>query len=332
MDKNGLRQQNLSLLRRTLKELRLATKPQLSEASGLSVVTVNSLVKELVERDEAQVVEEVSSTGGRPAVQYRFYAERRLALVGYMYEQAGVDQLYVMLVNLLGEPLTLLQERFPAVRVDMDFLVGVLRPYLQQYPAISTVLIGLPGVETAGRLKVVDYPALMDCAFSEEMSSRLQKPVQMVNDINATVVGLGASLGAVSQKETVLGVYWPQDYPPGAGILIRGQLYTGRDGVAGEIGHRFGRPGRVKQQVSHQAEVMEMTELLTRMWNPHRLVFYDEQLTEAAIAEIQAGCRGRIPIRFLPELSLRTSIHQDYRRGMCLLAESLLENGRTMDE
>ena len=49
MDKNGLRQQNLSLLRRTLKELHRATKPQLAEVSGLSVVTVNSLLKELIE-------------------------------------------------------------------------------------------------------------------------------------------------------------------------------------------------------------------------------------------------------------------------------------------
>lgn len=332
MDKSGLRQQNISLLRRTLKELRLATKPQLAEASGLSVVTVNSLLKELVERDEAQALTEASSTGGRPATQYQFQAERRLALVGYMYEQAGADQLYIMLINLLGEPLTLLQEKFPAARVDMDFLVGIFQPYLQQYPAISTILIGLPGVETAGRLNVVDYPALMDCAFSEEMSSRLGKPVQMVNDINATVVGLGASLGSDSQRETVLGIYWPQHYPPGAGILIQGQLYTGRDGMAGEIGHRFGQPGRIKPPVSHQAEVMEMTELLTRMWNPHRLVFYDERLTETALAEIQSGCSGRIPARFLPKLSLRTSIHQDYRRGMCLLAGSLLENGRILDE
>ena len=125
MDKSGLRQQNISLLRRTLKELRLATKPQLAEASGLSVVTVNSLLKELVERDEAQALTEASSTGGRPATQYQFQAERRLALVGYMYEQAGADQLYIMLINLLGEPLTLLQEKFPAARVDMDFLVGI---------------------------------------------------------------------------------------------------------------------------------------------------------------------------------------------------------------
>ena len=49
---NLIKAGNLNILRRAFKEKRVATKPQLSELTGLSVVTINSLVNVLLNNGE----------------------------------------------------------------------------------------------------------------------------------------------------------------------------------------------------------------------------------------------------------------------------------------
>ena len=56
MDRNDLRSRNLELLRSALRSLRVVTKPQAAEVTGLSVVTVNTLMQELMEAGEAKLM------------------------------------------------------------------------------------------------------------------------------------------------------------------------------------------------------------------------------------------------------------------------------------
>lgn len=319
-----MRSQNFGLLRRVLIKKRLATKPELAEASGLSVVTVNNLLKDLLSAGEVQTAERTAFTGGRPALQYRYYAERKLILVGYMYEEQGQDRLHVMLVDLLGESLAGAERSFKTEQVDFSFFTRIFQEYVQRYPAIVGVLVGLPGVEIGGRLQVIDYPELRESAFSADLATRLERPVSVINDINAVVAGYGALQGKRIYEETIVGIYWPQSHPPGAGILLHGKIYLGRDGMAGEIGGRFSYSQSSMKRPAHEESVGEVINLLTQMWNPHELVFYDEQLTEKKLADIREKVVSKDFARILPDIKLRRNLHQDYRRGMCILAGDFL--------
>ena len=58
MNRKDVRNHNLQKIRSALRSMRQATKPQLAEHTGLSVMTVNTLVKILQERGEVELMED----------------------------------------------------------------------------------------------------------------------------------------------------------------------------------------------------------------------------------------------------------------------------------
>lgn len=326
MDKKDLRSRNLLLLRKALQGQQRLTKPQAAVATGLSVVTVNSLMQELVAEGEAMLIEEAASSGGRPAQCYAFCAEKRLALTAYMHEKAGKDTLFIAVLDLLGRVVE--RQELQPEHVDLALFSTVLKPYFRRYPQLAVVLVGLPGMEVHGRLAVIDYPALQDLAFCQQLQEILQCPVYLENDINAAVLGYTAKLGEAAAQETVVGIYLPQNYPPGAGISLQGRIYKGRDGMAGEIGNRLrfwsGDGIIAGQDAAVLARIAELVVLFTVTWNPHRLVLYRETLQPGDLRAIQTLAAGTFAAEFLPALEVKASIYEDYGRGIQQLAMAYL--------
>ncbi|SHK80088.1 ROK family protein [Selenomonas ruminantium] len=327
MNKKDVRKHNLQKVRQALRSLRQATKPQLAESTGLSVMTVNTLVKILQEQGEVELLEaflpSASEDGGRPARQYRYLADRLLALTLCFYEEDGTNRLEVNVENLFGD--SVFSERLACPDVSLDFLLARIRQYQAQYPRLALVMMGLPGVEVDGAMAVVDYPALKGVRLREQLEASTGLPIRLVNDINAAVSGYGMTLGETSRQETVVGIYWPRNYPPGAGILLNGKLYKGRDGLAGEISCLFDR-GLYQPRELSAAQVAEKIVHFVRFWNPHRMVLYLEDIAPDREAEIRQICAASLPERFMPEIVLGRPLREDYRRGIHALAGNFLEN------
>jgi hypothetical protein len=317
MDKRDLRERNLEILRAALKSLRCATKPQLAEVSKLSVVTVNTLLQELLAAGEVAVDTEAPSSGGRPAQQYCFNAEYRLALAVYMHEKNNKDTVFISVENMIGG--TLERAELQPEKVTLDFFAKVLQPYFVRYPQITVVIVGLPGVEVGGKLAVIDYPELRGKPFCAWLAKKVKRPVYFENDINAAVAGYGYALGSRSQTETIIGIYFPHNYPPGAGIFMQGRIYRGRDGMAGEIGYHFSR-----QEQDALALVAQNVLLFARTLNPHRMVIYHAGMQPQQAAVVTELCGRELAAEFLPELEIKPDIYEDYSRGIRRLAVEYL--------
>ena len=134
---------NLNKLRNAFKLKKIASKPQLSELTGLSVVTINSLVNILVENGE--VIEDVilPSNGGRPATAYRFNSEFSLVLVIYMYEQRGEDTTFICVSNLYGEILEKIERTM--IKIENNSFDSLIEKMLIKYPNIKVISFGMPG-------------------------------------------------------------------------------------------------------------------------------------------------------------------------------------------
>ena len=334
MNRKDVRNHNLQTIRSALRSLRQATKPQLAEHTGLSVMTVNTLVKILHERGEAELLEDFlpsgSEEGGRPARQYRYLADRLMALVMCFYEEAGENRMELGVENLLGD--IVFSEKVACHEVSPELLLETIRRYQEKYPNLALVMMGLPGVEVDGVMAVIDYPALKGLRLREQLESFAGLPVCLVNDINAAVSGYGMTLGQAAKDETVVGIYWPRNYPPGAGILLKGELYKGRDGLAGEISCAFDRSTCMPEEVS-AGQVAEKIVSFVRFWNPHRIVLYHEGITPDMEGEFKSLCAASLPERFMPKLILGRPLREDYRRGIHALAGNYLETlGRTGEE
>ena len=86
-DTRLMKQLNISTLRRVLSGEGKATKPQLSRLTGLSVVTVNALITEMLEQGEVQELGMVPSGGGRPSMQYGYCYGYRTMVIIYGHQE-----------------------------------------------------------------------------------------------------------------------------------------------------------------------------------------------------------------------------------------------------
>lgn len=223
---------NLNNVRQALKQIETATKPQLSKLTKLSVVTVNSLVKELHELGEIFEDETVPSNGGRPALTYRFNYDFSLALVISLKENQGNELVTVMVVNLENRIIDKEEHILP--RFERQFLYESIEHLINLYPSIKVIGFGIPGQTVNGEVTVTSHSELKGIRLAEEIESKFNMPVLVENDVNAAVSGFYAN-HEFSDDRSIVGIYFPTKYPPGMGIYLNGSLVKGKSGMAGEI-------------------------------------------------------------------------------------------------
>lgn len=322
---NLVKEINLNVLRNVFKVKKIASKPQLAELTGLSVVTINSLVSILVENGEVMEDVILPSNGGRPATAFRFNNEFSLALAIYMYEQKGEDTVFICVSDLYGEIVEKIEKKM--VNIKKDSFDSLIEKMILKYPNIKVIGFGMPGEEVDGKLLISDYKELKNEFFTNYIEEKFKLPVIFENDINAAVEGYCYSHG-VTEKQCVIGVYFPSKYPPGAGIYINGGIYKGRNGLAGEIKYL---PFEVDWE-NFDFNKTQMKEIIIKtlsafcsMYNPDIIVLYGEGITDSIISEFKSRCNSEIEKIMLPEIIISKELNQDFEIGIKQIALKAIE-------
>jgi fructokinase len=109
---------------------------------------------------------------------------------------------------------------------DIEAAIGCTAP----------VGIGMPGAisPATGLVKNANSTWLNGQPFAEDLAALLARPVRLANDANCFALS-EASDGAAAGASCVFGVIIGTG--TGGGIVVRGQLLTGADAIAGEWGH-----------------------------------------------------------------------------------------------
>lgn len=96
--------------------------------------------------------------------------------------------------------------------------------------------IGLPGMENAsdGTLLTVNIPAANGKPLRQDLQNKLQRDVNIENDANCFALS-EAWDDEFQGQGSVLGLIMGTGF--GGGIIINGQVLSGRNHVAGEVGH-----------------------------------------------------------------------------------------------
>jgi len=102
--------------------------------------------------------------------------------------------------------------------------------------ARGTVGIGTPGAvsRVTGRMKNCNSTWLNGMPLLEDLQRRLARPLRISNDANCFALS-EATDGAAAGAEVVFGVIIGTGC--GAGIVVRGEVLTGPNAIAGEWGH-----------------------------------------------------------------------------------------------
>jgi hypothetical protein len=223
---------NLNILRDAIREVKVATKPQLAELTGISVVTINSLAQILLRSGEILESQIMQPEIGRPAVSYQFNENHRLALIIYLHEKEGIDTGFFTVINLYGESVKKVERTVKQVVINS--FDSVIKELIQEFPNIQLISFGMPGVEVNDSLMIMDYEGLLNTKLVSYIKEQFHIPVTFENDINAATAGFCYQHG-ITKEQCVIGLYFPEKYLPGAGIYLHGDIYKGRNGLAGEI-------------------------------------------------------------------------------------------------
>ncbi|MCB1024571.1 MAG: ROK family protein, partial [Acidobacteria bacterium] len=109
--------------------------------------------------------------------------------------------------------------------------------------AVSIATPATVNVITGTIISAPNVPALDGVRIVDELEKRLGIPAILGNDANAAAVGenwLGASRGLKNSIMVTLGT------GVGGGLILNGEVFSGSDGTAGEIGHICVEPKGVK--------------------------------------------------------------------------------------
>ncbi|MGD9485878.1 ROK family transcriptional regulator [Streptomyces sp. TRM70308] len=228
-------------LERVVRAVRMAgslTQAEIARTTGLSAATVSNIVREL--KDGGTVDVTPTSAGGRRA--------RSVSLSGDAGIVVGVDfghsHLRVAVGNLAHR---VLAEESEPIDVDASAAQGLDRA--EEVVArlltgagigpekVIGVGLGVPGpidVETGVLGSTAILPGWAGTNPRDDLAARLGVPVHVDNDANLGALGElvwggGRGVADLAYIKVASGV--------GAGLVIRGQVYRGPGGTAGEIGH-----------------------------------------------------------------------------------------------
>lgn len=322
-----MKEVNTNLVRNALKAERRSTKQKLSELTGLSAVTVASILQLLISTNEVYGDDVIPSNGGRPSQRFCYNYEHSHALVIYTHEYQGVDEVYIRVVNLAGECIHKEKTRLDDIRLDsFEPLIDALTA---QYPTIKAIGFGMPGKEYEEIMAIADYKSINDTRFTEHYRNRYSLPVVFENDVNAAVVGY-CHKQRIESEAAIVYLYFPQKYPPGAGIYINGRLYKGHANFAGEIKYM---PLDIDWSSIDYDEfdqtcdaVAKLVSALICALGPERIVLYGSFLTKGHLDAVAWTCGQTVPELFMPQILLSSNFDLDFEIGTIEYTLDLLES------
>jgi fructokinase len=150
----------------------------------------------------------------------------------------GGTKTEIIALNYQGE--TLLRERVETPQDDYEGTVEVVRSLVVNAERVlggrASVGIGTPGAisPATGLLKNSNSVCLNGQPLLQDLERALERKIRIANDANCFALSEAAD-GAAAGAEVVFGVIIGTG--TGAGIVVRGQVLTGPDAIAGEWGH-----------------------------------------------------------------------------------------------
>ena len=244
-DQQLVKRINRSVLLRLLRSHGALSRAQLAHTSGLTKSTVSLLVRELM--DEGWITEAASTAApglGRPSTPLHIDGKQR----GMVGVEVAVEALRVVGVSLTGQVLCALEEQLVGstpedVCRQAARLVARTHAQLQQRGVqLVGVGVGLPGAfdEATGMLRFAPNLGWRNVNFVPQITQALQlagvPPVGVHVQNEADTAALSEyEFGDGDDQDSL--IFVTCGVGVGAGIVLNDRLFTGRQGMAGEIGH-----------------------------------------------------------------------------------------------
>jgi len=317
-----LKQTNIGKVKRSLLELGEATKAEIAASTGLTTVTCGTILNELVSSGTVTESGEARpSCGGRPAQVYRYAPRANMFICMYTLSEAGRETLHSRVTDVLGTDYeTAVEER---QNLDVPCLIRKAQKWIQKYPLVRAVIVGIQGCVGDGAVEFSDISAFDGVNVTAEMSSALGIPVYLENDMNA--IALGFSRENQNEKNVTI-LFFPKGNPPGAGFLVDGNILRGSSNLAGELSRLpFGYS--VKEQTKLFSSLKSSFPMLVRIvvttivyLDPAVIVFTGNLAGELSPQKLSAAVERSLQRKKSPRFIFRPDTQKEYFDGLSAIA------------
>lgn len=322
-----LKQANLSIIRRALKNKKTATRAELSEETGISPTTTRALLTEMMGNGEIESAGFDASSGGRKAERYRFQMDKYCGAAFCITD----EEVRFLLTNLYGEVTDTAILQIQNDNIEQTIISFLDRLILTK--EIKSIGIGVQGVVdgTFFWKKRLHDDELYRVDIGSNLMKRYGIPVILENDLNATAIGFKLCY----EKE------FPCEKPDqinmayihfekgciSAGFIAEGRIIRGSRNFAGELGLIPVEGGRLlEESLSSCSDDAQYTDRLVKIlsWvcgilNPQYIALGGSDLRKSRISSACDGLSAYLPDHMAAELLYSPDVWNDYFHGLAFL-------------
>lgn len=241
-----VKKNNKSLVLQIILQNEPLSRADIAQLTGLNKSTVSSLVNDLLEEELVYESGPGESSGGRRPVLLYFNKA-----AGYSIGiDIGVNYILSVLTDLKGNILLEKNQLIldTSYAVVMDLVSGMIRSLMGKMPAskygIVGIGIGVPGIlDKEGTVLLAPNLGWNDISLKTAIEEEFKIPVIIENEANAGAYG-EKQFGAGQNFQNI--IYVSAGIGIGVGIILNGDLFQGKNGFSGEMGHMIievnGRP------------------------------------------------------------------------------------------
>lgn len=306
---------NLNLVRRCLFGLGAATRQELSRATGISTVTLGTLLRELIQAGQVLEAEEPLPTSGRPAHVYRFNGDLRHGLLVSVENREG-RRLNAARMDLYGR--VLWERSLPAREMNTAATVSFFQELLQD-GKVAAVSIGLPGVGFGEYLSGGRGTRELSLEALAQLEAETGIPFTVENDVNLMAAGY-AHRHKLPPQETLAYLYLMRSSYGGSAVWLGKAIHHGKNRFAGELlSPSYGPNWRRVAELPPQEQVKALRDLALPYLSilaPHRLVVASDYLGGDALEALRQAAGDALLPGYQPEILPTEDPHADYEEGL----------------
>lgn len=318
---NTMKKVNAGLIKDTLETMGSATRVEIAQKTKVSQPTVNSIVKQLLEKKEVVEVGYAMSNGGRKAMRYALNQEEISIAAILLFPNYIIYEI----ANGSGEPI--LKEKFiPGKNKKyLQSLKNVIKLLTEKNEKIKVVTVGVPAAVTKeGEVFAVpQIPELEGVNLLEELKDTTKIHIKIVNDINTTAYGYYHKRLESSIHDMIF-VHFGEGL--GASVIIRGEIVNGFSSFAGEIGYmQIGENKKAETLLTD--EKSDCVDILGRMIinticviNPPVIVLGGSRMSNEIVDKLRKICIEALPPGMVPNLLRAEDEAKFYVQGALKIA------------
>ncbi|PWJ65585.1 MULTISPECIES: ROK family protein [unclassified Fibrobacter] len=231
---------NVATIKRALLDMKTATKPEVAEKTKLSVVTCGTILNELTAN--GTIVEESLrlSSGGRPAMSYRFSENIGYALCLYTYTDGDCSYIRYQILDVFGNILDskAIQEKSITIPTLINHIQEIRKPYTR----IKVIVLGVQGCINKDIIEFTDLPELSGHNLKKEIEEATGIFTRVHNDMKTVALGFSKISPEIKNgnadehlENNIALLFFPQGRTPAGSFIVDGHILRGSSNLAGEL-------------------------------------------------------------------------------------------------